>query len=220
MSLLTQGAAALSFMISEGPNNHSRDEITILAGSGATRPLTAGMVLGKRTVGTASATADAGNTGNGAMGAITVTGPAKPGTHRLVVVEPGSNVGTFVVYDPDGIPGPKGVVASAYSANGLAFTLADGATDFVAGDAFSIEVVPTAFKWLQWDPEGTLGEAVAAGILMQDITAPNGSDIGGGLALVRGPVQVTAAEVDFSDADAAEIVVGKRQLAALGIIAR
>lgn len=219
MTTLTEEKHAMAFLVSEGPNNHSRDAITILAGSSATRPLTAGMVLGKRITGTASATAAAGNTGNGAMGAITVTGPAKPGIHRLVIIEPGSNVGTFVVFDPDGIPGIKGVVASAYSFGGLAFTLADD-TDFVAGDSFTIEVVHTGTKWLQWDPEGTLGEAVAAGVLCYDITAPDGADMPGGLAIVRGPVQVTASELNFSDADAAEIVVGKRQLAALGIIAR
>lgn len=37
-----------------------------------------------------------------------------------------------------------GVVGSAFSAGGLAFTLADGATDFVAGDSFTIAVTYTA----------------------------------------------------------------------------
>jgi hypothetical protein len=90
---------------------------------------------------TATSAAFTGNTGNGAMGAVTVTAGTKLGVHKLVIIEPGANVGNFVVYDPDGIPASAhGTVASAYSAGGLAFTLADGATDFVAGDGFDITV--------------------------------------------------------------------------------
>ena len=80
------------------------------------------------------------NTGNGAMGAITVAAPAKVGNYTLTIVEPGANVGTFIVLDPDGIQIGDGAVASAFSAGGLSFTLADGATDFVAGDSFTIAV--------------------------------------------------------------------------------
>ncbi len=89
----------------------------------------------------AAATAFTGNTGDGAMGAITVSAGAKIGIHRIVIVEPGANVGTFIHEDPDGIlVSKKGVVATAYSAGGLAFTLADGATDFLAGDGFELLV--------------------------------------------------------------------------------
>lgn len=90
---------------------------------------------------TASAAALGTNTGNGAMGAITVSAGARHGNYTLTIVEPGANVGTFVVTDPDGIQVGDGAVASAFSAGGLAFTLADGATDFVAGDSFTISVI-------------------------------------------------------------------------------
>jgi hypothetical protein len=91
--------------------------------------------------GTATSSATAGNTGNGTMGAITVSSGAKTGDYTLMVIEPGANVGTFEIADPDGNLLPtRGVVASAYSAHGLAFTLADGATDFVSGDSFTITV--------------------------------------------------------------------------------
>lgn len=94
---------------------------------------------------TASAAALGTNTGNGVMGAITVSIGAKKGDYVLTVVEPGSNVGTFIVIDPDGKQIGDGVVASAFSAGGLAFTLADGATDFVAGDSFTITVAGNDF---------------------------------------------------------------------------
>lgn len=91
--------------------------------------------------GTAAATAWTGNTGDGAMGAITVSSGAKMGTYKLTIVEPAANAGTFIIQDPDGIIlSKKGQVASAYSFGGLAFTLADGATDFTAGDGFDIAV--------------------------------------------------------------------------------
>lgn len=90
---------------------------------------------------TATASAWSGNTGDGAMGAITVAAATKLGTHKITIVEPGANVGTFIHEDPDGIlVSKRGVVASAYSGGGLSFTLADGATDFVAGDGFDIVV--------------------------------------------------------------------------------
>lgn len=94
---------------------------------------------------TATSAALGTNTGNGAMGAITVSAGAKKGNYVLTIVEPGSNVGTFIVLDPDGIQVGDGVVATAYSAGGLAFTLADGATDFVAGDSFSLIVAGNDF---------------------------------------------------------------------------
>lgn len=90
---------------------------------------------------TATSAAWATNTGNGVMGAITVSAGAKIGVYKLAVIEPGANVGTFIVEDPDGmIVSVKGTVASAFSGGGLAFTLADGGTDFVSGDGFDITV--------------------------------------------------------------------------------
>lgn len=88
----------------------------------------------------ATAAALATNTGDGVMGAITASAGAKVGAHQIVVVEPGAGVGTFIHKDPDGMIVGKGAVASAYSGGGLAFTLADGGTDFIAGDGFNITV--------------------------------------------------------------------------------
>ena len=90
--------------------------------------------------GVATSAALGTNTGNGVMGAVTVAAGAKVGTHKIVIVEPGTNVGTFIHEDPDGMIVGKGVVASAYSGGGLSFTLADGAADFVSGDGFVITV--------------------------------------------------------------------------------
>lgn len=109
--------------------------------------------------GTATET-HAGNTGNGAMGAITVSAGAKAGVYTLTVVEPAANAGAFVVEDPDGIIIGHGTVAVAFSAGGLAFTLADGATDFVSGDTFLITVALTAGGGTTKYVRGVIHEAV------------------------------------------------------------
>jgi hypothetical protein len=115
----------------------------------------------------AAATAYAGNTGNGAMGAITVSAGAKVGTYKLTITEPASNVGNFIVEDPDGITIGQGDVAAAFSAGGLAFTLADGSTDFSAGDGFNIVVTPTS--------ETAVGEFL--GISVRDTTLGAEQDV-------------------------------------------
>lgn len=103
-----------------------------------------GCIAGATQAGTGSSSAGSGNTGNGAMGAITVSAGAKQGNYQLVIIEPGANAGVFAVYDPDGVFVDNGTVAVAFSAGGLAFTLADGSTDFVAGDTFTISVAFSA----------------------------------------------------------------------------
>lgn len=82
------------------------------------------------------------NTGDGAMGAVTVTAQTPVGRYKLRFIEPAANAGRFAVFGPDGVCIGTGTVAVAFSAGGLAFTLADGATDFVAGDGFTIDVLP------------------------------------------------------------------------------
>lgn len=92
------------------------------------------------TPGLTAAAALGTNTGNGVMGAITVGAAARAGVYTLTVVEPAANAGAFIVEDPDGVQVGDGNVAAAFNAGGLAFTLADGATDFIAGDSFAITV--------------------------------------------------------------------------------
>jgi hypothetical protein len=90
--------------------------------------------------GTATSAAWTGNTGTGAMGTVTSTVGAQAGVHKIMIIEPGANVGTFTHQTPDGILNSKaGVVASAYASGGLSFTLADS-VDFIAGDGFDLTV--------------------------------------------------------------------------------
>jgi hypothetical protein len=167
-TLYTEGIRASDWLKWEEDQRHSREEALVLSGQN----LVSGAVIGKSLVGAAgAATAFAGNTGNGAMGAITVTGAAKRGIYKLIVTEPAANAGAFVVEDPTGKVIGKGNVAAAFSAGGLAFTLADGAADFVAGDGFDIAVTGGSYKWKEYDPSLTDGAQFAAGILLDAVDA-------------------------------------------------
>jgi len=115
----------------------------VTAYEAAAKTYAVGTTLGRViTSGTATAVADASNTGTGTFGTITVTAPAKIGNYRVVITATAGNAGTFMVVDPDGITVGTGTVAAAYSDGGLAFTLSD-ATDFVLGDAFTVVVAGT-----------------------------------------------------------------------------
>lgn len=174
------------FIAHEANGTLSRDKVTVLSGEN----LAAAAVIGKITKGTASAVADAGNAGDGTMGAITVGSGSKPGVYRLVVIEPASNAGAFTVDDPDGINIGNGDVASAFSAGGLAFTLADGTADFAAGDAFSITVAAGGGEVVEHDPVGTDGREVAAGILFDEVDA-TAADKAGTIVLRLAEVQLS-----------------------------
>jgi coat protein len=82
------------------------------------------------------------NVGDGVMGAVAVTARTPTGRRKLRIIEPAANAGRFAVFGPDGDIEGTGTVAVAYANRGLAFTLADGAADFVAGDGFTIDVLP------------------------------------------------------------------------------
>lgn len=136
----------------------------------------------------ASAAAFAGNTGNGAMGEITVGANAKVGAYKLVMIEPGADAGTFSVEAPDGTVIGTGAVGAAFSVGDhLSFTLADGSTDFIAGDGFTL----------------TVGASGAGGEFT--VMAPDGTMLPSALI----GTAYTSAQINFTIADGAtDFVVG------------
>jgi hypothetical protein len=112
-------------------------QATILAGA----TLAPGAVLG-RVAGAISAPVALGvNTGNGTFAATpTAAAGIQEGDYKLIIIEPAVNGGVFALFAPDGQLVGKGAVGVAYTGGHLAFTLQDGATDFVSGDAFTITV--------------------------------------------------------------------------------
>lgn len=126
-----------------------------------------GVVLGATFGASAVGAARAGNTGDGTITASpTITAGAKEGVYVVTMLEPGSNAGEFVVSDPDGNEIGNGTVAVAFSGGGVAFTIADGATDFAAGDQFTITTTFTANA-------DFLGLAILHPTVPPDLTAPD-----------------------------------------------
>jgi hypothetical protein len=171
-----------------------RDVGTLLANSGS---LLIGQMLGKRAVDPTPAgviaAAAAGNTGNGVF-TKDATNPslagAQPGVYRVVAVEPGTNLGTFVVFDPAGVMLGTYVVGAAAFSNQIKFTIADGATDFSAGDSFTVTVPAGDGKFVPLKQAAQAdGSHVFAGILCQDADT-TGADFANAMILVRGPAMV------------------------------
>lgn len=126
-------------LLASGP--YTTRKVTILSGQN----LVAGAVIGAIALGAVTVTpgaavsASGGTPGNGSIGTVTADSGAQEGTYQVVIIEPGANVGTFEVIRPDGTLDGTGVVAVAYNGS-INFTLADGATDFVAGDRIPVVV--------------------------------------------------------------------------------
>ncbi len=220
MSVQTLPAAAGDWLKHESDPRYTRHAVTLLS-TGVARTIPSGTVLGRIVVATpAVATAAGGNVGNGAMGAVTVGLGAGVGTYRLAIFEAAANGGQFAVTAPDGRVVGLGRVAAAFAGGGLAFTLADGATDFAVGDAFTIAVAAGSGFLVELDPDGTLGSERPAAILVDPVTVPAAGNAAG-LALMRGPALVRADGLAWpEDYDTADQAAGERALAALGIVAR
>lgn len=210
MALIQEPTRAGEFLLSEATGSRSRKQVVITGAAG----LAAGAVLAAVLAGTATATAVAGNTGDGAMGAITVSGEALPGEYLLEITEVGANAGKFSVKAPDGKKA-SGTVGVAYDKKGLGFTLADGATDFVVGDQITIEVAETSRKYTAFDPAI---HDTADAVLFGPVDASAG-DVNG-VAIVRDAEVVKSLLAFTADMSASEQGSALVELAKQGIIAR
>lgn len=138
------------------------------------------------TYGAVSATPDAGNTGDGTVTALSVTGTPLPGTYELECTQAVADGGVFKLTDPKGTvissavtmtPGAGG--ATVVNVGGLQFTINDGSADFDVGDRFSITVPATkvdlSAKW-----KGESGNDLVIEVVGEDlgttfaITQPTG----------------------------------------------
>jgi hypothetical protein len=145
-------------------------KVTLLSGQNAVR----GALLGKKiTAATVAGAAAAGNTGNGTIGTLSAGTGVQLGVYKAVCVEPGSNVGTFAVFDPHGVRVGTAVVAVEFSGQ-VVFTIADGSTDFAAGDTFNVTVSAATEKYLLSLSAATDGSQVPDAILAEDMDASGG----------------------------------------------
>lgn len=165
-NVLTEGLRTGESIVYEEPAFRSRKAAIILSGEGELEPNT---VLGR--VAGAVTQAFAG-TGNGVL-TPDVTTPklagVQEGAYRLVCIEPAANGGTFSVFDPKGVHIGTVAVGGTFATQ-IKFVIADGATDFVAGDAFSF-IVAEGTKYRAADPTATDGSAVARAVLYAGVDA-------------------------------------------------
>lgn len=224
MAAKVEGQQTAEFMISEASWKRSRDAVTVLLGEN----LKAGHVVGRRLVTptVAAAAAKGTNTGNG-----TVTGQAvgtnlgaRRGIYTISFIEPATNLGTFQVWWSDPSAGnPRGeyvgdgVVGTEFD-NEIKFTVNDGLTDFVAGDAFTIKVTGGTYKYKEYDVADTDGGQRVAGVLYAAVDASAADKAG---VVIARAAEVRKDDLQwFTGATTAQKDEAADALAALGIIVR
>ena len=167
----------------EAPNMFSREEITVLAGSGSDRSIAVGEVVAKRTMSNITITPDGGNTGDGTAGAVTLGSMLETGAYALICTAAAANAGTFQVLTPNGYRLPDLEVGQAYAGDHLNLTISDGAADFIVGDSFTVDISGDS-KVVAMDLTAVDGSQNPIGIITSEVIAPDGADIKG-VAIVR-----------------------------------
>lgn len=201
------------FIVTEANGSLSRESVTVLSGQN----LQPGHVLGKVAVGEATGTADSGNIGNGAITAVSAGDTAKAGAYVTTCIEPATNGGTFSVEDPDGVNIGTAVVGTPF-AGPVNFTIGDGATDFAAGDRFTVTVAEGSGKYKEYNPANTDGSQAAAAILIDHANATAGDCAG---VILARHAEVNKAElVWFEAATNEQKAIALAQLKAYDIVAR
>ncbi|MBF0137472.1 MAG: head decoration protein [Magnetococcales bacterium] len=202
----------------EAENFYSREKITVLAGSGSARTLPIGAVVGRRTKSSVVTAAVTGNTGNGTIGTATLGANAVPGIYALKCTAASTNAGTFSVITPSGNALVPLTVGIAYSSTHLNVTVADGSTDFIVGDSFTVTVSGDD-KIVALDPAAVNGTQQVAGVIAAEIIAPDGTDASGVL-IARHAILAEPALVWPSGITTGQKNTALAQLVALGIIVR
>lgn len=187
--------------------------------SGSGKVIT-GTVLGAILLGAAAAAAKAG--GNAAnTGALTldvatpVLANAKVGVYTVRCIAAAANGGTFRVEDPDGIV-IGDVAVGATFADGVKFSIADGAQDFIVGEGFDITVAAATKKYVPINFAALDGSQKAAAILIH-LTDATSADVEG--AILTGHAQIVPSQLGWPEgATTDQKNAALAQLAALGIV--
>jgi hypothetical protein len=220
MPTLTEALHGGTFIVSEGEGWFSRDPVTVAL----SQTLVAGNPVYKSGVianETSSVAADAGNTGNGVftLDATTpVLAAGQNGQYRVVCIAVATNSGTFAVFDPQGVEIGRVAVAATFN-NQIKFVIADGATDFVAGDAFTVSVgresnVDETVTALPND-----GSQVCAGLMVYPVTTDGSTTKKGSLLCRR--AEYRAADITWPGSiSAANKAKAIEELRAIGLIGR
>lgn len=138
-NLLRRGYLSVTCLGSTEPDNEGAVYVRVRDNGSTSRAIGSIEAASGSKVATAGSIAGTGN-GTIAMADPSCSTSAKIGAWSVVCTEPATNGGTFEVRDPDGVLSGVATVGVAYT-GAIKFTVADGATDFVAGDHFTVTVV-------------------------------------------------------------------------------
>ncbi|MCO7569376.1 head decoration protein [Pseudomonas chlororaphis] len=139
----------------------------ILLGSGV---LKRGTVLGQQTVNPVQATPGTGNTGNGTLGAISVGSAVETGIYSLLA----TSATVFKVTNPEGVVLGNATAGTPFTSAEIALTITAGATAFVAGDRFTVNVFDAVGAYVACVRTATDGSQTPIAILVDDTDASDG----------------------------------------------
>ena len=171
----SRGPVLGDVLVSEVLPDLTRAQRTLLAGSGSDRTLRIGEIVGRILFGTPTED-HTGNTGNGAMSGLALKANAQLGDYTVECITATTNAATFAVFDPLGRRLADAATDVAYDNGEIAFTIADGVTDFAAGDSFTITVPVGSKKFVPLSLTAVDGSARPAGFSAIKATAPDGVD--------------------------------------------
>lgn len=205
-----------AFLIREANGYLSRDKGELVNETSADISFEAGLVLSDVSTVIADFVVGGSNTGNGTIGSITVAVGTKPSNYEIAFTD----ATNYTVAGPDGSQLGVGVAGTALDVEGLSFTVSAGTTAFVAGDTFTIVVVPSGPK--QYVPY--TGAAAAAAVLFDRVYVE--AETARHVAVVSRLAEVNEQELCWDPAvtSAADVATlqseALNQLAVGGIVAR
>lgn len=160
------------------------DGLLTFAGAGT---VVAGTILARKAVADAVEAAAGTNTGDGTVTLATVAaGQVIPmvGAYVLTCTAAVVNGGVFNLKDPNGAIVATGLTltvgagaATVFEVAGLQFTVTDGATDFAAGDSFTLTVATAGNKFVPFAKDGAGGAQIPKAVLTYDVTATGAGDV-------------------------------------------
>lgn len=137
--------------------------------------LVRGTILGMKSSDSVTVTPGGTNTGNGTLGSISIGASPKYGVFTLTA----TSATTFTVTDPEGAAQANATVGTAYTSAAVNFTITAGATAFVAGDTFSLNVVEATGDYVLCVKTASDGSQTPIGVLVTDTDATSGPQLAG-----------------------------------------
>lgn len=135
-----------------------------------------GTILGRQSLKSVAAVAASGNTGNGAIEALSLGSGAEVGAYSLTATD----ATTFTLKDPNGHKVGTVKAGEAFTGNQLNLTVKAGATAFAAGDVFTINVAAAPGTYVMSVRTATDGSQKPLVVLVDDADATGGAVKAGG----------------------------------------